>query len=170
MSQDIAPSIAAGPGSRLMRRLDALCRFSADEGSLTRLAAVFQSRGSDPVGPVRSARSSDVRLFGLLNKPLFASSGGNAGVRAELADSTLIDVGQSTYPDVYYRADATLHGGFMRNLEAYAGHHGAELVIAALGPRSGAERGLVREPIHFADRLDHRADVVPPMVSRMPLE
>lgn len=68
------------------------------------------------------------------------------------------------------RADATLHGGFMRNLEAYAGHHGAELVIAALGPRSGAERGLVREPIHFADRLDLRADVVPPMVSRLPLE
>ncbi|MBB4155070.1 hypothetical protein GGQ80_002987 [Sphingomonas jinjuensis] len=68
------------------------------------------------------------------------------------------------------RADATVHGGFMRNLEAYAGHHGAELVVAALGPRSGAERGLVREPIDFAGRLDLRADIMPPMVSRMPLE
>ena len=51
------------------------------EGGLTRLAAVFHRRGSDPVGPVRSARSTDVHLFPMLNRPLFANSGGNAGVR-----------------------------------------------------------------------------------------
>lgn len=75
------------------------------EGGLTRLAAVFHSRGSDPVGPVRSARSTDVHLFPMLNRPLFANSGGNAGVRYEMSQSTLVDVGNSVVPPAYYRDD-----------------------------------------------------------------
>ena len=73
------------------------------EGGLTRLAAVFHSRGSDPVGPVRSARSTDVHLFPMLNRPLFANSGGNGGVRYEMSQSTLVDVGNSVVPSAYYR-------------------------------------------------------------------
>lgn len=73
------------------------------EGSLTRLAAVFHSRGSDPVGPVRSVRTTDVHLLASLNKPLFASSGGNPGARAELGGSTLVDVGATEEPGKYYR-------------------------------------------------------------------
>lgn len=73
------------------------------EGGLTRLAAVFHSRGSDPVGPIRSVRTTDVHLFANLNHPLFASSGGNAGTRAALLDSSLVDVGPTEYPDIYYR-------------------------------------------------------------------
>jgi hypothetical protein len=73
------------------------------EGNLTRLAAVFHSRGSDPIGPVRSMRSTDVHLLVMLDRPLFASSGGNPGVRAQLDDSPLVDVGQSAYPDAFYR-------------------------------------------------------------------
>lgn len=68
------------------------------------------------------------------------------------------------------RPDAARHGGFMRNLEAYAAHHGAELVVTALGPRGGAEPGLSRTPIDFAGRLDLRADALLPMVTRLPLE
>ena len=75
------------------------------EGGLTRLAAVFQSQGSDPVGPVRSARSTDVHLFPMLNAPLFANSGGNGGVRYELSQSTLVDAGNSAVPNAYYRDD-----------------------------------------------------------------
>jgi Protein of unknown function (DUF3048) N-terminal domain/Protein of unknown function (DUF3048) C-terminal domain len=73
------------------------------EGGLTRLAAVFHSRAADPVGPVRSARSTDVHLFPMLNRPLFANSGGNAGVRYEMSQSTLVDVGNSVVPPAYYR-------------------------------------------------------------------
>ena len=52
MSQDIAlrmataPGDSPAPGSRLMRRLDALCRFSADEGSLTRLYLTPEHRAA----------------------------------------------------------------------------------------------------------------------------
>jgi hypothetical protein len=75
------------------------------EGGLTRLAAVFHSQGADPVGPVRSARSTDVHLFPMLNHPLFANSGGNGGVRYEMSQSTLVDAGNSAVPAAYYRDD-----------------------------------------------------------------
>jgi len=91
------------------------------EGGLTRLAAVFHSRGSDPVGPIRSVRTTDVHLFANLNKPLFSSSGGNAGTRAQLLDSTLVDVGPTEYPDIYYRENRTPpHNYFSRTSDIWA--------------------------------------------------
>lgn len=90
------------------------------EGGLSRLAAVFHSRGSDPVGPIRSVRTTDVHLFANLNKPLFASSGGNAGTRAELLDSSLVDVGPTEYPDIYYRENRTPpHNFFSRTSDIW---------------------------------------------------
>lgn len=73
------------------------------EGGLTRLAAVFHSRDPGTVGPVRSVRSTDTKLFPMLNSPLFASSGGNPGVRSELASSNLVEVGHSDVPGAYQR-------------------------------------------------------------------
>jgi hypothetical protein len=78
------------------------------EGGLSRLAAVFHSNDVDVIGPVRSARSTDVRLFTMLNRPLFANSGGNAGVRAEIADSTLVDVGNSFAAGAYWRDNSRI--------------------------------------------------------------
>ena len=90
------------------------------EGGLTRLAAVFHSRGSDPVGPVRSARSTDVHLFPMLNRPLFANSGGNGGVRYEMSQSTLVDVGNSVVPPAYFRNDrAVPHNLFTSTTELW---------------------------------------------------
>lgn len=73
------------------------------EAGLSRLAALFQSTGSDPVGPVRSARTSDIHLFANLGAPLFAYSGANAGVGSALGSSTFIDVGANRLARLYYR-------------------------------------------------------------------
>ena len=62
------------------------------EHGTTRLAAVYQSRDAT-VGPVRSARSSDVGLAGALNRPMLAHSGANRGVLREIAAGPLVDVG-----------------------------------------------------------------------------
>jgi len=73
------------------------------EGSVTRLAAVFQSRDSDPVGPVRSARTTDIAVFTPLNRPLYAWSGANRDFAAIIRSSALIDVGVDAQPGSYER-------------------------------------------------------------------
>lgn len=47
------------------------------EGGLTRLVAVFQCNTASSIGPVRSARLSDVDLLRMLRHPVFAFSGAN---------------------------------------------------------------------------------------------
>jgi len=57
------------------------------EAGKTRFLAVFHGAVPDLVGPVRSARSSDIQLLGNLNRPYFAFWGSNEGVGAEVADA-----------------------------------------------------------------------------------
>ncbi|MFT5200851.1 MAG: hypothetical protein ACI9C1_000216 [Candidatus Aldehydirespiratoraceae bacterium] len=73
------------------------------EGGLTRLAAVFHSEGAEAVGPVRSMRTGDFDLLAQLNGPLFANSGGNRGSRAQLKNSSLVDVSVNVFSSSYYR-------------------------------------------------------------------
>lgn len=75
--------------------------------NLTRFAMVFHSGGSNPVGPIRSGRIQDIDLFGSLNHPLFAWSGGNKTVTAAIRASDLLDIGPS-------RAGAYFRGGGRR--------------------------------------------------------
>ena len=55
---------------------------------ISRFAAVYQSESAGLVGPIRSARTSDLNLVAMLNRPLFAWSGGNQGVQSALGAST----------------------------------------------------------------------------------
>ena len=74
------------------------------EGGLTRLLAVFQSRDPDTVGPVRSARSTDLFILAELGQPLFAWSGANPTFAAAVEAADLLDVGVGAAPDAYRRA------------------------------------------------------------------
>ena len=63
------------------------------EQGVTRLAAAFQSEDAT-VGPVRSARTSDIGIGALLNSPYIAYSGANGGVLNMVRQSPyLIDMG-----------------------------------------------------------------------------
>ena len=84
------------PGARPQTGLNkADIVFEENVESLTRFAAVFQSQGSDPVGPLRSGRTQDIDILGSLNKPLFAWSGGNYLVTKAINASDLVNVGYS---------------------------------------------------------------------------
>ena len=73
------------------------------EGGVTRLAAVFHSADADPVGPIRSARITDLEYVGLFGQPLFAWSGGNLEVEeAVRGSSALHDIGYGVAGG-YYR-------------------------------------------------------------------
>jgi hypothetical protein len=93
------------------------------EGGVTRFAAVFQSTDSDPVGPVRSARTTDVSLVANLARPLFAYAGANDGVEGQVNGASLLNVGWDALPGEYYRQGGRRapHNLFTNTSRLYAG-------------------------------------------------
>lgn len=74
------------------------------EGNITRLVTVFHSKAPNRIGPIRSARTTDVHLIPQLGPVLFAWSGGNDGVVAEVRRSPfLIDLGHDAASSSYSR-------------------------------------------------------------------
>ena len=73
------------------------------EGSVTRFASIFHSMDADPVGPVRSARTTDLLLMAPLNRPLFAWSGANAGVVEQVRRADIVDVGYDAATGAFNR-------------------------------------------------------------------
>ncbi|MFN8018580.1 MAG: DUF3048 domain-containing protein [Acidimicrobiales bacterium] len=74
------------------------------EGNITRLVGVFHSQQPETVGPVRSARTTDVILLPQFGKVLLAWSGGNEGVTAAVhASPSIIDVGANAMPGSFHR-------------------------------------------------------------------
>lgn len=72
------------------------------EGGLTRLAAVFSSRVPDRIGPVRSARITDIELLAQYGKIGFAYSGAQSKLRPVIAAANLFDVGaEKLGPSIY---------------------------------------------------------------------
>ena len=77
------------------------------EGGVTRFMVVFHSHGSNPVGPVRSFRNTDVNILSALNRPLFAWHGANGisiqALNEAKRDGRVVDVGIDAQPSLYYR-------------------------------------------------------------------
>lgn len=73
------------------------------EGSVTRLLAVFHSTDSAPVGPVRSARTTDIGLFTPLKHPYFAWSGANPVFAQRVRNGSMADVGYDVLSGEYFR-------------------------------------------------------------------
>ena len=72
------------------------------EGGLTRLAAVFSSKIPDVVGPVRSARISDIELLEQFGRVAFAYSGAQRKLLPVIAEANLEDLGaQRQGPEIY---------------------------------------------------------------------
>ncbi len=89
----LAVKIDNHPDSRPQTGLDlADIVFEARVEGITRFLAVFHSQQPSPVGPVRSSRTSDFDLLVGLDTPLYASSGGNDFVAAELRRLPILSV------------------------------------------------------------------------------
>lgn len=72
------------------------------EGGLSRLAAVFSSTIPDVVGPVRSARISDLELLAQYGRVGFAFSGAQKKLLPEIASANLIDVSANRFGPTFY--------------------------------------------------------------------
>lgn len=73
------------------------------EGGVTRFFTLFHSREASSVGPVRSARSTDLLFAQQLGKPLFSYSGANRVFAAQVSKAPLDDVGVGRFPTAYRR-------------------------------------------------------------------
>ena len=103
--------------------------FEENVESLTRFIALFQSRQPAEVGPVRSARTTDVHVLSAMNRPVLVWSGGNSGVTALMvgADTAGVLVNLS--------ALAKGRGCYRREASRPAPHN----LIAAIGCVRGHE-------------------------------
>lgn len=75
------------------------------EGGLTRLAALFSSHIPQRVGPVRSARISDIELLEQYGKVGFAYSGAQRKLLPVIAGANLVNLGAQSQPSSIYTTD-----------------------------------------------------------------
>ncbi|MCW2946811.1 MAG: hypothetical protein JWR24_3528 [Actinoallomurus sp.] len=73
------------------------------EGGLSRIMAVFSSSLPPQVGPVRSARISDLHILPQFGRPAFAYSGVQGKMRPYVAKAPLVDVSQDKVGGAYSR-------------------------------------------------------------------
>jgi len=77
------------------------------EGGLTRLAAIFSSTIPAQIGPVRSARISDIDLLAQYGKVAFAYSGAQAKMRPVIAAANLVNLSAGAQPASIFARDST---------------------------------------------------------------
>ena len=75
------------------------------EGGLTRLAAIFSSKIPARIGPVRSARISDIDLLAQYGKVAFAYSGAQRKMLPIIAGANLFNLGAQRESPVFYPRD-----------------------------------------------------------------
>jgi hypothetical protein len=74
------------------------------EGGLSRIMAIFSSKLPSRVGPVRSARISDLHLLPQFGRPAFAYSGVQGKMKPYVAKAPLVDVSQDRSNTGYARS------------------------------------------------------------------
>jgi hypothetical protein len=75
------------------------------EGGLTRLAAIFSSKIPTHIGPVRSARISDIELLEQYGNVAFAYSGAQKKMRPVIEAANLEDLGAQSQSSTIYTTD-----------------------------------------------------------------
>lgn len=73
------------------------------EGGISRFAAVYQSRVPPVVGPVRSARRTDIQLFANYGRPALGYSGTAPELQPLLNQSPAVEVPPPARPGAYHR-------------------------------------------------------------------
>lgn len=74
------------------------------EGGLTRLVAVFSGDLPEEVGPVRSARRTDLDLLAQFGKPVLAYSGAAPELLPALRSADLVNASPDDAPDAFHRS------------------------------------------------------------------
>ncbi|NGN62956.1 DUF3048 domain-containing protein [Streptomyces sp. A7024] len=122
------------------------------EAGLTRLLAVYASRIPDVVGPVRSARESDLELLRQFDRPALAYSGAQGKLLPLIHSAPLQEVTASS--KAYYRGKdrPAPHNLFVRPeraLDAADGASRAQDIGFRFGPTPKGGRAVTEERVRF---------------------
>jgi hypothetical protein len=98
------------------------------ESGVTRFLAVFHSTDAAPIGPVRSGRTTDIPVFSALNRPMFAWSGSNELMAADIRAADMVDVGHTPAVDQYSRDGSRRapHNLFIQGYRSMVDSHRAD--------------------------------------------
>ncbi|WP_339132653.1 DUF3048 domain-containing protein [Streptomyces sp. f51] len=114
----LAVKIDNAPDARPQTGLDAADVIYAEqvEGGLSRLMAVFASTLPAAVGPVRSARESDLELLRQFHRPTLAFSGAQRKLLPLIDSAPLVPEPAGKVPDAWYRGTgkAAPHNLYLR--------------------------------------------------------
>ncbi|MEU9332627.1 DUF3048 domain-containing protein [Streptomyces sp. NPDC048290] len=114
----LAVKIDNVPQARPQTGLDAadIVYVEQVEGGLSRLMAVYATRLPESVGPVRSARESDLELLRQFDEPLFAFSGAQGRLLPVIDGAPVRAETPETAADAYTRSSdrATPHNLYLR--------------------------------------------------------
>jgi hypothetical protein len=77
------------------------------EGGLSRLLAIFSSTVPPRIGPIRSARESDLELLAHYGRPGLAYSGANQQVLTTIRSAPVVDLSPARAPAAYRRSART---------------------------------------------------------------
>jgi hypothetical protein len=96
------------------------------EGGITRFLAMFQSVDADRVGPVRSARTSDIDLLSGFNTPILGFSGANDGVLDAIAVAPIVPMNESNTGSAFFRDEGrdAPHNLYTRTASLYEAEPG----------------------------------------------
>ncbi|MEV0372121.1 DUF3048 domain-containing protein [Streptomyces sp. NPDC050636] len=116
-----------------------ICYVEQVEGGQTRILAVLSSRLPPKLGPVRSARESDVELLGQFGRPALAYSGVQSRLTPLLTAAPLYAVPPGQASDAYFRdgSRSAPHNLYLRP-ERLLGHAPEASEAADIGFRFGA--------------------------------
>lgn len=129
------------------------------EGGLTRIIAVFGADRPDVVGPVRSARQTDLDLLAQFGRPTFAYSGSVPQLVSVLRDSpSIIDAAQAYVPNAYLRraTHPAPHNLYVRPALLPAGNPPPGQVFAFGPAPAGGTRSTDRRVGYPAASFDFR--------------
>jgi hypothetical protein len=124
------------------------------EGGLSRLMAIFSSKLPPRIGPVRSARISDLHLLPQFGRPAFAYSGVQGKMKPYVAKAPLIDVSQDRSNTGYIRtgphvAPYNLYGTPQQLLARAPGASKAADIGFRFGPAPDGGRAAASFTAHY---------------------
>lgn len=121
------------------------------EGGLTRLVAVYMGPPPPVIGPVRSARRTDIGLLGQYGTPVLAYSGAAPELLPALRAANLVNASPSEAPGAYYRDGdrAAPHNLFLRTGRLPGGARAPDEPALLFGAAPGSGVSVARFDIAF---------------------